>query len=145
MLNRYCYLTYITIIYYGQHNIEQITKTWKEVFNMTGFNVNMSKKDIFNAKSGSISIKTAEASDWHTVSGCAVVENGGLDRDKKPCDIGYIATDIGVFGFSSKVCLDHMEELADILSDCLSDGEEVKVRFVKGKSTNGEFYSIQIQ
>ena len=112
---------------------------------MTGFNVNMSKKDIFNAKSGSISIKTAEASEWHTVSGCAVVENGGLDRDKKPCDIGYIATDIGVFGFSSKVCLDHMEELADILTDCLSDGEEVKVRFVKGKSTNGEFYTIQIQ
>ena len=145
MLNRYCYLTYITIIYYGQHNIEQITKTWKEVLHMDGFNVNMSKKDIFNAKSGSISIKTAEASEWHTVSGCAVVENGGLDRDKKPCDIGYIATDIGVFGFSSKVCLDHMEELADILSDCLNDGEEVKVRFVKGKSTNGEFYSIQIQ
>ena len=112
---------------------------------MAGFNVNMSKKDIFNAKSGSISIKTTEAGEWHTVSGCAVVENGGLDRDKKPCDIGYIATDIGVFGFSSKVCLDHMEELADILSDCLSDGEEVKVRFVKGKSTNGEFYSIQIQ
>lgn len=145
MLNRYCYLTYITIIYYGQHNIEQITKTWKEVLHMNGFNVNMSKKDIFNAKSGSISIKTAEASEWHTVSGCAVVENGGLDRDKKPCDIGYIATDIGVFGFSSKVCLDHMDELADILSDCLNDGEEVKVRFVKGKSTNGEFYSIQIQ
>jgi hypothetical protein len=112
---------------------------------MNSFNVNMSKKDIFNAKSGSISIKTAEASEWHTVSGCAVVENGGLDRDKKPCDIGYIATDIGVFGFSSKVCLDHMEELADILSECLNDGEEVKVRFVKGKSTNGEFYSIQIQ
>ena len=145
MLNRYCYLAYIAIIYYGQHNIEQITKTWKEVLHMNGFNVNMSKKDIFNAKSGSISIKTAEASEWHTVSGCAVVENGGLDRDKKPCDIGYIATDIGVFGFSSKVCLDHMEELADILTDCLNDGEEVKVRFVKGKSTNGEFYSIQIQ
>lgn len=112
---------------------------------MNGFNVNMTKKDIFNAKSGSISIKTAEASEWHTVSGCAVVENGGLDRDKKPCDIGYIATDIGVFGFSSKVCLDHMEELVDILSECLNAGEEVKVRFVKGKSTNGEFYSIQIQ
>lgn len=98
---------------------------------MNGFNVNMTKKDIFNAKSGSISIKTAEASEWHTVSGCAVVENGGLDRDKKPCDIGYIATDIGVFGFSSKVCLDHMEELADILSECLNDGEEVKVRLSK--------------
>lgn len=41
---------------------------------MNGFNVNMSKKDIFNAKSGSLSIKTAEAAEWHTVSGCAVVE-----------------------------------------------------------------------
>lgn len=112
---------------------------------MNSFNVNMSKKDIFNAKSGSISIKTAEAEGFHTVSGCAVVENGGLDRDKKPCDIGYIATDVGVFGFSSKVCMEHMEELGEILTECLNSGEEVKVRFVKGKSTNGEFYSIQIQ
>lgn len=125
--------------------MNKLQKTWKEVLNMNGFNVNMTKKDIFNAKSGSISIRTAEASEWHTVSGCAVVENGGIDRDKNPCDIGYVATEIGVFGFSSKVCLDHMEELADILSECLNDGEEVKVRFVKGKSTNGEFYSIQIQ
>ena len=112
---------------------------------MNGFNVNMSKKDIFNAKSGSISIKTAEAGEWHTVSGCAVVENGGLDREKNPCDIGYIATDFGVFCFFLKVCLDHMEELADILSDCLNDCEEVKVRFVYGKLINVDFYSIQIQ
>lgn len=40
----------------------------KEVVNMKEFNVNMSKKDIFNAKSGSISIKTAEAAEWHTVT-----------------------------------------------------------------------------
>lgn len=112
---------------------------------MNGFNVNMSKKDIFNAKSGSLSIKTADATEWHTVSGCAVVENGGYDRDQQPCDIGYIATDVGVFGFSSKVCLEHMNELADILSDCFNDGEEVQVRFVRGTSKNGEFYSLQIK
>ena len=112
---------------------------------MNAINVNMTKKQLFNAKSASLSIKTDEAKEFHTVTGCAICPNEGVDRDKNPCDIGYLATDIGVFGFSSVVCLKNLEEFSELLKECLDGGEVLEARFVKGKSANGEFYSIEVR
>lgn len=107
-------------------------------------NVNMTKKDLFNAKSASKAVKSA-IGEVLTVSGCAVVENGGTDKQGKTCDVGYIATDNGVFGFTSNVMLGGMESFADYLTDALTDGEVVKIKFFTGVSRNGsEYYNFEI-
>lgn len=107
-------------------------------------NVNMTKKDLFNAKSASKSVKPVLGTVF-SVSGCAVVENGGTDKQGKPCDVGYIATNDGVFGFTSNVMLSGMSDFADYLTDCFNNGEEVKIKFFSGTSKNGsEFFNFEI-
>lgn len=104
-------------------------------------NVNMTKKDLFNAKNGSISIDDAiDHGEALTVTGCAVLENSGTDKQGNPCDVGYIATNIGVVGFTSNVCLKGMEEFADYLTDCINDNTPVQIEFFAGQSKNGSEY-----
>ena len=105
--------------------------------------INMTKKDLFNAKNSSIDIKS-HLGEIMTVSGIAVLCGQGSDRDGNPVDIAYIATDKGVFGTISATVIKSMQDFADYLNDCFSDGEEVKIRFVDGKSKNGIFYKIEI-
>lgn len=104
-------------------------------------NVNMTKKDLFNAKNGSISINDAiDNGEALTVTGCAVLENSGTDKQGNPCDVGYIATNIGVIDFTSNVCLKSMEEFADYLAECISDNTPVQIEFFAGQSKNGSEY-----
>ena len=104
-------------------------------------NVNMTKKDLFNAKNCSISINDAiDHGEALNVFGCAVLENSGTDKQGNPCDVGYIATNIGVVGFTSDVCLKAMEDFADYLTDCISDNTPVQVKFFTGQSKNGSEY-----
>ena len=106
--------------------------------------VNVTKKDIFNAKSGSKSVKEVLGTEL-TVTGCFVQENEGIRKGTNdPCDIGYICTDAGVIGFSSETCLKAMDAFADYLADALNDGEEVKIMFKENEGKNGEFYTIEI-
>lgn len=109
-------------------------------------NVNMTKKDIINAKNSSVSIKEAIANNWELiVSGVAVVDNGGTSKSGEPCDIGYIATDKGIFGFTSNVLLNSIGDLADYLADTLNSGEVVKIKFNSRTSKSGsEFYTMTI-
>lgn len=100
-------------------------------------NVNMSKMDIFNAKNASISINDV-IGEKLIVSGCAVDENGGKSQNGEPCDVGYIATDKGVIGFTSNVCLNSMTAFADILTDALSDGVAIGVTFFESKTKSGK-------
>lgn len=107
-------------------------------------NVNMSKKDLINAKSASKSVKDAIGKEL-IVSGCAIAEGAGTDKQGNPCDVGYIATNEGVYGFTSNVILKGLEDFADYLTDSLNDGEEVKIRFFTGISKAGsEFYNFEI-
>lgn len=107
-------------------------------------NVNMTKKDLFNAKSASKNVKSA-LGNTYSVSGCAVVENGGTDKQGKTCDVGYIATNDGVFGFTSNVMLKGMPDFADYVTECFNNGEEVKIKFFSGTSKNGsEFFNFEI-
>lgn len=106
--------------------------------------VNVTKKDIFNAKSGSKSVKEVLGTEL-TVTGCFVLENEGIRKGTNdPCDIGYICTNAGVIGFSSETCLKAMDAFADYLADALNDGEEVKIMFKENEGKNGEFYTIEI-
>lgn len=106
--------------------------------------VNVTKKDIFNAKSGSKSVKEVLGTEL-TVTGCFVLENEGTRKGTNdPCDIGYICTDAGVIGFSSETCLKAMDAFADYLTEALNDGEEVKIMFKENEGKNGEFYTIEI-
>lgn len=106
--------------------------------------VNVSKKDIFNAKSGSKSVKEVLGTEL-TVTGCFVQENEGIRKGTNdPCDIGYISTDAGVVGFSSETCLKAMDAFADYLAEAINDGEEVKIMFKENEGKNGEFYTIEI-
>lgn len=106
--------------------------------------VNVSKKDIFNAKSGSKSVKEVLGTEL-TVTGCFVQENEGIRKGTNdPCDIGYICTDAGVVGFSSETCLKTMDAFADYLAEAINDGETVKIMFKENEGKNGEFYTIEI-
>lgn len=105
-------------------------------------NVNMTKKDVINAQTSSMRIALGVPV---LVSGIAVVENGGTDKQGNPCDVGYIATDEGVFGFISSVIIKNLDLLADYLTECLNDGEECKIEFISGKTSKDvEFYSFRI-
>ena len=107
-------------------------------------NVNMSKKDIFNARSASKSVKSVLGMPL-IVSGCCVREGEGLDKQGNACDVGYIATNDGVYGFTSSVMLKGMSDFADYLNDALNEGEEVQIRFFAGKTNSGsEFYNFEI-
>lgn len=111
----------------------------------TTINVNMRAKDIINAQSASNSIGMTSPEDIFTVTGICVVENGGTDHQKNPCDIGYIATDKGVFGFISHVMLKSVPLLADYLKDCLADGETCEIRFLKKMTKDEqEFFSFEV-
>lgn len=109
-------------------------------------NVNMTKKDLINAKNASISVPTAIENDWTlTVSGCAVVENGGTDKQGNPCAVGYIATDRGVFGFVSNILIDALNDFSEYLAESLNDGEAVQIKFIAGTSKSGSvYYSFNI-
>lgn len=109
-------------------------------------NVNMTKKDLINAKSSSVNVKEAIANNWELiVSGVAVIANAGTSKSGEPCDIGYIATDKGVFGFTSDVLLKSMTDLADYLTDTLDTGDIVKIKFNSRTSKSGsEFYTLTI-
>lgn len=111
---------------------------------MANVTVNMTKKDIFNARSASKLVKDV-IGEVLTVSGCTVRENEGINKLGEACDVGYICTDRGVFGFTSAVMLKSMRDFAEYLEECLNDGEEVQIRFFTGKSNSGsEFYNFEI-
>lgn len=105
--------------------------------------VNMRTMDIINATTASQSIK--DCKDDIIVTGLAIVEDGGTNADHETCDVGYIASDHGVFGFVSSVMLRNLPLLADYLKECLDAGEICKIRFISGKTKDeNEFYSFVI-
>lgn len=109
-------------------------------------NVGMSKKDIFNAKNASKDVKDAiNAGQVLKVTGCAIVENGATDRQGAPCDVGYIATNDGVFGFISNIMIASLPDFAEILAENLEAGEDTEIRFYAGTTKSGsEYYNFEI-
>lgn len=106
-------------------------------------NVNMRKIDILNARTASIPVEVN--GDPAIVTGVCVIEGEGTDKQGNPCDVGYIATDKGIYGFISSVILKNMEALAEYLTDCLDNGEVCKIQFISGITNAGvEFFSFKV-
>lgn len=106
--------------------------------------VNVSKKDIFNAKSGSKSVK-----DFLGVTliatGCFLLENEGTRKGtNEPCDIGYIVTNEGVMGFSSETCNKVLGDFAEYLEEAISKNEAVEIMFSEHDGKNGKYLSFSI-
>ena len=103
-------------------------------------NFNMTAKDIFNAKSSSKSVKDYIGVTL-TATGCAVVDTTDAETGEgKP--VGYIATNEGVFGFTSGVLMNTMEDLSQYME---SVGEPVEIEFNENTSNSGKkFYTMEI-
>ena len=103
-------------------------------------NFNMSAKDIFNAKSSSKSVKDY-VDVTITATGCAVVDTTNAETGEVKA-VGYIATNEGVFGFTSGVLMNTMEELSEYME---SVGEPVEIQFHENTSNSGKkFYTLEI-
>ena len=103
-------------------------------------NFNMTVKDIFNAKSSSKSVKDYVGVTL-TATGCAVVDTTNNETGEVK-SVGYIATSEGVFGFTSGVLMNTMEELSEYME---SAGEPVEIQFHENTSNAGKkFYTLEI-
>ena len=103
-------------------------------------NFNMTAKDIFNAKSSSKSVKDYVGVTL-TATGCAVVDTTNAETGEVN-PVGYIATNEGVFGFTSGVLMNTMPELSEYME---SAGEPVEIQFHENTSNSGKkFYTLEI-
>ena len=103
-------------------------------------NFNMTAKDIFNAKSSSKSVKDYVGVTL-TATGCAVVGTTNSETGEVK-SVGYIATNEGVFGFTSVVLMNTMPELSEYME---SAGEPVEIQFHENTSNTGKkFYTLEI-
>ena len=103
-------------------------------------NFNMTAKDIFNAKSSSKRVKDYVGVIL-TATGCAVVDTTN-SKTGEVKSVGYIATNEGVFGFTSGVLMNTMNELSEYME---SAGEPVEIQFHENTSNGGkEFYTLEI-
>ena len=108
--------------------------------------VNVSKKDIFNAKSGSILVKDV-LDEQLIATGAFIAKDEGVRKGSgEVCDIGYIVTDKGVVGFSSDVALKAMPDFIDYLTDeCASpDFAGVPISFDEHDGKSGKFYTFSL-
>lgn len=103
-------------------------------------NYNMTQKDLFNAKSSSKSVKDYIGVTL-SATGCAVVDA----TDKATGEVksvGYIATNEGVFGFTSNVMMDAMDDLAAYMEFV---NAPVNIQFNENTSNGGKkFYTMEI-
>lgn len=100
----------------------------------------MSTKDLFNAKSSSKSVKDYIGATL-SATGCAVSD--AIDKTNGEVKtVGYIATSEGVFGFTSMVLIDTMDDLADYMK---SVNAPVDIQFHENTSNGGKkFYTMEI-
>lgn len=103
-------------------------------------NFNMTAKDIFNAKSSSKNVKDY-VDVTLTATGCAVVDTINAETGEVK-SVGYIATNEGVFGFTSGVLMNAMDDLSEYME---AVGEPVEIQFHENKSNAGKkFYTLEI-
>lgn len=108
------------------------------------YEVNVTKKDIFNAKSGSKSVKDYIGVAL-TATGCFLAENEGVRKGtNEPCDIGYIVTNEGVLGFSSETCIKALEDFSEYLKEAISKKEKVEIMFSEHDGKNGKYYTFSL-
>lgn len=101
---------------------------------------NMTAKDLFNAKSSSKKVCDYIGVSL-TATGCATAEEIDVNGEVKV--IGYIATNEGVFGFTSSVLIGAIPDLAEYMRDT---GDPTIIEFTSNASNAGKtFYSVEIK
>lgn len=108
--------------------------------------VNVTKKDIFNAKSGSISVKDIIGEELIATGAFIAKDEGVRKGSGEVCDIGYIVTDKGVVGFSSDVALKSLPDFIDYIKDeCANeDFAGVPISFDEHDGKAGKFYTFSL-
>lgn len=103
-------------------------------------NYNMTAKDLFNAKSSSKAVKDYIGVTL-SATGCAIVDTTDkATGEVKP--VGYIATTEGVFGFTSNVLIDTLDDLAEYMESVKAP---VDIQFNENTSNGGKkFYTMEI-
>lgn len=107
--------------------------------------VNMSVKDVFNAKRASQTVEAVIGKPIK-VSGFAVSETVDAETGEVK-EVGYIVEkDTGaVFGFVSDICREALDDLNELVTEDPAMLKDLTIVFKKNKSKNGrEFYYIQI-
>lgn len=105
--------------------------------------VNMSVKDIFNAKRASTPVEAIIGQEI-TVKGFALSES--IDENGEAKEVGYVVDNDGnVFGFVSDICRQGIADLAMLYEEDNSIMNDLKATFKKGLSKGGrEFYYMHI-
>lgn len=107
--------------------------------------VNMSVKDIFNAKRASTPVEAVLGTPI-AVKGFALAES--VDANGELKEVGYIVEKDtnNVFGFVSDICKQGITDLAALYEQDASILDGLTVTFKKGLSKSGrEFYYMHIQ
>ena len=105
--------------------------------------VNMTTKDIFNAKRASTPVEAIIGQEIE-VKGFALSES--IDENGEVKEVGYVVDKDGnVFGFVSDICRQGVAELAVLYEEDNSIMDGLKVTFKKGLSKSGrEFYYMHL-
>lgn len=106
--------------------------------------VNMTTKDIFNAKRASTPIEGVIGTEI-AVKGFALAES--VDANGEVKEVGYVVEKDtnNVFGFVSDICKQGILDLAKLYEEDKSILDGLKVTFKKGLSKSGrEFYYMHI-
>ncbi len=106
--------------------------------------INMTNKDIFNAKRASTPIEAVIGTPIK-VKGFALAESPDVNGELK--EVGYIVEKDtnNVFGFVSDICKQGIHDLADLCTEDPSILDDLVVTFKKGLSKSGrEFYYMHI-
>lgn len=107
-----------------------------EIINQTG---NLTKKDLFNARSASLKLSDETAK--INVTGCAIAKDA--DEDGKMRDVGYIFSGTKVYGTVSATAIEGISMLIDMIEDGETD---IRVTVLKRSSAAGrEFISLTIE
>lgn len=128
--------------------IKRVTKhnkilQYKGEIIMAKIAVNMSVKDIFNAKRASTPVEAIIGQEI-TVKGFALSES--IDENGEAKEVGYVVDNDGnVFGFVSDICRQGIADLAMLYEEDNNIMNDLKVTFKKGLSKSGrEFYYMHI-
>lgn len=108
-------------------------------------NYNMSAKDLFNAKNGSVDIKSVLGVQLNAYAAAAAVAED-TNSDGITENIFYIATDSGVIGGKAVAIVEAISDLCDFMADNeISKENPCVICFKSATSKAGRnFYTVEI-
>lgn len=108
--------------------------------------VGMTKKDLINAKSNSIDVKS-HLDEVLEITGASITEKAECDEMGEiiaVTKVGYLKTNVGIFGFTSATLIECISDIEDMLTD--EPETAIPFKFVARESKNGRtFYTINLE